>query len=88
MLKAGQAPELWHPGKRRPQDNGWGFVARIGESTFFAHDRYMMEILAAVIAVAALQNILPQFLTMFMDNTATATGKTLGRWHRITSGTR
>lgn len=39
MLMAGQAPDLWHPGKRKPQDNGWGFVVRTGKSTYFAHGR-------------------------------------------------
>ena len=35
-LKAGEAPDLWHPGKRRPSDNGRGFVAQIGDNTFYA----------------------------------------------------
>ena len=38
-LNAGEAPELWHPGKRRPSDNGWGFVAGIGSHTVHANGK-------------------------------------------------
>ena len=89
MMRATDTPELWSPKKRKPKENGWGFVAKFPESTIFAHGElpqpfiekfvtrrafiYMMEIMAAVIAVTFLHAELPPFFILFIDNQA---GKT------------
>lgn len=86
MMKPADAPELWSPVKKKPKSNGWGFVVRVGEKVTYAHGElptefiekfttrrafiYMMEILAAVMAVVFTQIDLPPFFIMFVDNQA------------------
>eukprot|EP00435_Cladocopium_sp_Y103_P038353 s2136_g10.t1 len=86
VMRARDAPTLWNPKKRRPKSNGWGFVVRLPRRVVFAHGElpedfiskfvsrkafiYMMEIMAAFIAVVFLQNELPPFFVMFIDNQA------------------
>ena len=89
MMRARDAPELWSPKKRKAKANGWGFVVRLPNKVVFSHGElpqefisqfvsrkafiYMMEIMAAFIAVTFLQEELPSFFLMFIDNQA---GKT------------
>ena len=59
-----EAPDLWNPKKRKPQDNGWGFVVQTDQQVVYAHGTlpsafierfttrrgfiYMLEVLACV----------------------------------------
>ena len=86
MMRAKDSPELWSPAKRKPKTNGWGFVVRTEDRVTFAHGIlpddfvtkfttrrafiYMMEVMAAVIAVTFSMDALPPFFTMFIDNQA------------------
>ena len=85
-LRPDQAPELWTPSKRKPSANGWGFIVRTPNKVVYAHGElplafiqrftqrrafiYMMEVLAAVMAVVFLQEELPPYFVMFVDNQA------------------
>lgn len=84
-MKAHGAPGLWSPQKRKPTNNGWGFVVRMQHKTVYAHGVlpdgflrrfvtrrafiYMMEILAAVMAVYV-RHELPKYFILFVDNQA------------------
>eukprot|EP00435_Cladocopium_sp_Y103_P048273 s452_g14.t1 len=101
MMKPKDVPELWSPKKRRAKANGWGFVTKFADKVVFAHGElpqefidkfvsrrafiYMMEIMAAFIAVTFLQAELPPFFIMFIDNQAgkTALQKGYGSDERV-----
>ena len=86
MLRPKEPPEQWNPRRRRPKSNRWGFIVRLPSRVVFAHGTlpdefiqkfttrrafiYMMEILAAVIAVTYTREVLPPYFTMFIDNQA------------------
>ncbi|CAE7836892.1 unnamed protein product [Symbiodinium sp. CCMP2592] len=64
--------------------NGWGFVARVGERTFFAAGSvpfwfarhfaskrsyiYMLEIIAQIVPLIVLSEVVPPHLLLFIDN--------------------
>eukprot|EP00435_Cladocopium_sp_Y103_P052359 s456_g16.t1 len=88
-MRARDTPELWNPKERRPRSNGWGYIVKLPSRVIFAHGElpksfldkfvsrkafiYMMEILAAVLAVTFSRDELPPYFTMSIDNQA---GKT------------
>ena len=73
-------------GRRPPATftNGWGFVARVGERTFFAAGSvpfwfarhfapkrayiYMLEVIAQIVPLLALHEVVPPHLLLFIDN--------------------
>ena len=94
---ADEIPRDWQPSKAQWATNGWGFVMRRQTQTLCAHGVippsllkpygkrrafiYVLELMAPVIAVTALQRVLDPFIVLWIDNRAglSALSKGYGR---------
>ena len=84
--KAGAVPASARAPRAARASNGWGFVVRLGDRVFFDHGVvdantvaafasrrafiYLLEIVAQVMAQAALARFLPPAFVAFIDNEA------------------